>query len=616
MPGGCITDLSERELKRPRGTEPLKGIIDRLNKEEKIPYNIIVSMQNLNSLSTFGAHPKDFNPRQVKPVLLDLTTVLEWYIKYQEEQSTIVTELGVPVEIMKKQTGAKRVNVSTKKRILLILFISVLLICAAIVVTLVTTGVIKSGKNVSAAEIKSLVVLPFENYTGDEHLDYVADGMHASLIGDMGKLGALRVIGETSSNVYKNTPKSAPDIARELHVDALVEPTVTCYGDSVCIQIRVITPFPEEKQLWVADYREDKSEMMNLFNRITKQIASEIMIKLTPEEEHLLARSVTVDRDAYDDYLKAGQYLGDLGKESLQKALKYFNNAIEKEPDWAPLYSGIAQVWLGIQQNGYEPTSVTSPEIYKNLNKALELDPNLSEAHFLKASIAQLMEWDWEKSESEFLKALAVNPNDALSRVSYAQLLCILQRTDEGIAQGRLALNLDPLNPMIKCLYGAILPCAGDCKTALSLAEEITATDPGHYLANNVILFAALRCKEYNKVIKAERYLLPLFNVKEEDIKEIERIFNEQGIVNAYEKIMKHLEEFAEKNPISFSDMASRYIVANQPEKAMDWIEKGFEMHDPQMIYLATKMYNIDPLFKNPRFIAIVKKMNLPLPKD
>ena len=100
-----ITDLSERELKRPRGTEPLKGIIDRLNKEEKIPYNITVSMQNLNSLSTFGAHPKDFDPRQVKPVLLDLTTVLEWYMKYLEAQLTTVTEPGVPGEIRKKQAN-------------------------------------------------------------------------------------------------------------------------------------------------------------------------------------------------------------------------------------------------------------------------------------------------------------------------------------------------------------------------------------------------------------------------------------------------------------------------------------------------------------------------------
>jgi hypothetical protein len=126
---------------------------------------------------------------------------------------------------------------------------------------------------------------------------------------------------------------------------------------------------------------------------------------------------------------------------------------------------------------------------------------------------------------------------------------------------------------------------------------------------------AAFQCKEYDKVIKAERYNLPVFSVKEDDIKEIERIFNEQGIAKAYEKIMILLEKIAENNPISPLDIAIRYIMANQPDKAMDWLEKGFELHDPGMTYIATKIFNLDPLFNNPRFIDIVKKMNLPLPK-
>ena len=114
-------------------------------------------------------------------------------------------------------------------------------------------------------------------------------------------------------------------------------------------------------------------------------------------------------------------------------------------------------------------------------------------------------------------------------------------------------------------------------------------------------------------VIKAERYSLPSFNLKEDEINEIERIFNEEGFIKAYEKIMILLEKFAENNPISPIDMANRYIMANQPDKAMDWLEKGFEIHDPAMTYIATKIF--EPLFNNSRFLGIVKKMNLPLPK-
>jgi tetratricopeptide (TPR) repeat protein len=156
---------------------------------------------------------------------------------------------------------------------------------------------------------------------------------------------------------------------------------------------------------------------------------------------------------------------------------------------------------------------------------------------------------------------------------------------------------------------------AGDFKTGLSLAEEVVAVDPGNYMANNAIILAAYRSKEYDKVLTAEKYLLPVL-IGEDAFKEIERIYREHGIVPAYDKIMKHLEEFAQNNPISPIDMAIRYITANQPDKAIDCIEKGFEIHDPVMIYIATKMLNLEPLFGTPRFIAICEKMNLPLPKS
>ena len=139
----------------------------------------------------------------------------------------------------------------------------------------------------------------------------------------------------------------------------------------------------------------------------------------------------------------------------MNKALEFLNSAVEKDPDWAPLYTGLTEVWMGIQQMGYEPPSVAAPKIFENLNKALELDPDLAEVHYFSAMIAHLMEWDWEKSEKEFLKALAINPNDSLSRIFYSQLLAVLQRNDEALAQGKLAYSLDPLNPNMKSWYGA-----------------------------------------------------------------------------------------------------------------------------------------------------------------
>lgn len=483
-------------------------------------------------------------------------------------------------------------------------YVSFLLIAGLVVFNIVSRGdVLRPGM------IQSLAVLPFDNYTGDEKLDYVAAGMHSALIGDMGKLGALRVTGKNSSSIFKDSGKSAPDIARELDVEALVEPAVMYYGDSIIIQIKLITLYPKERQLFVEDYMVDKSQALNLFSKISKQIADEIMIELSPEEERLFAKSRTVDREAYDDYLRA---LGsiDFSRESLYKSLEYLNHAVEKEPDWAPLYASLVLVWLDIQQMGLEPTSITFPNIYTNLNKALELDPDLFYAHNLGAMIAYLMEWDWERSEKEFLKALAINPSDAGSRIFYAHLLCILQRYDEALPQAQLALELEPLNPNMKLWASFVLMAVGDFKSALELGEEVAAADPNYYMAYAVIENAAFYCRDYNKVMEASKHLL----TKQVDFIEVERIFGESGFVAANEEILRQLELVTLNGFVSPVIMAQRYVMVDQAEKAIEWLEKGLEVRDPNMPYISTQGYLFDPLFDNPGFIEIIQKMNLPLP--
>jgi TolB-like protein len=569
-----VTDLCETELNRPRKTEPLKGIIDKLNKEEKVPSYIVTSMHGLNSLSTYGAHPKDFDPDQVKPALNNLAIIMKWYLTCKgiavPTKPSLVEQEVIAVE-------GKHLKDSTKLE-------------------------------------KSIAVLPFINDSPDQENTYFINGVMEEILNNLQRIKDLRVISRTSAEQYRGQKKPISAIAQELGVNYIVEGSGQKYGNVLRLRTQLIMA-EHESHLGGESFQSEINDVKDIFKiqiKIAESIAKELKAAISPEERKLIEKIPAADLEVYDEYMKARSYLTNTTRESLFKAVEYLNSAVEKNPDWAPLYAGLAEVWIWMQQAGWEQPSVAGPKIFENLNKAMELDPDLAEVHYQSAVIGQLVEWDWEKSEKEFLKALAINPNNPLSRLMYAQLLLILNRPDESLAQRELAISLDPLNPVTKLVYIGTLVQAGDCKASISLLEEALVANPEDISINGMLEIAAYKCKDYDRVIRSLKYSLP-FPFEEDKYKEIETIYRESGIVPAYEELMKKMEKYADINYIGFSDMAIRYIIANQPDKAMDWIEKGFESHDPIMTYITKTAHFFEPLFRNPRFIAICEKMNLPL---
>lgn len=484
-----------------------------------------------------------------------------------------------------------------------------------IIAGLLALNIISRGDMLKPGMIQSMVVLPFHNYTGDEDLEYFVAGMHSSLIGDMGKVSGLRIISETTANAFKNVDKSIPEIASEIGVDAIVEPTVTCLGDTICLQVKVFSAFPEEKLLWVTEYREDKGNMLDLYNRITRQIADEVKVELTETEERRLSGSKKVDKDAYDYYMKGLQYWDQLNQVSLQKALDLMNRAIELDPDFAPAYAGVAEVWLGMAQMGLTPPDIAGPKIFEYLDKAIQLDPEYPRAHYNRARVAVWTEWKWDKGEREFLKALAVNPNDAYSRAHYAHLLIMLQRTEEALVHSRLAVDLDPLNPFILTFHGIVLEEAGEYQEATEVIGKAYEMTPDSYFIQHRFRHVLEKNGEYEKAFELEKRYL---NFGEDVIKSLDRIFKEQGRLAAYEQIVNLYEMQVQDSYVNPLWIGEKYIQIGQYEKGMDYIEKAYEIHDPNMPYLGTRIVfgDYDELHDNPRYLNILKKMNLPLPES
>lgn len=482
-----------------------------------------------------------------------------------------------------------------------------------VIVALIIINIINPVKTLRAGEIQSLLVLPFDNFTGDDQLDYVAAGMHSSLIGDMGQISGLRVISKTTANIYKTLGLSLPEMATRLNTEAVVEPSVMCYGDSVCIHIRVITPFPEEKQIWIGEYKEEKSQILNLYNQVCKQIADEIRVSLTPREEAALAQKKSVNTEAYDLYMRGMYYWDQLTPEALQMALEYFNRAIEVDPDWAPPYAGVAAFWMGVRQMGLAPPSITVPNLYKYLNKCIELDPDAELTHFISAGTAVWTGYEWEKGEREFLEVIKLNPNNADNRAYYAHLLLILKRHKEALIQARQALELDPLNPLIQGLVAVVHWHVGNYEQAIDLANQIRQLVPNHPLALGVLWGANDLLGNYEASLT---YCAQLFGLDEASSSLVLDQFKAQGYIAALGEMIRIVESIPEEQiPVSAATrIAWMYLQVDKKDKALSILEDALEQQGPDLPYVTTGIGHYLELENEPRFLEIVEKMGLPPP--
>ena len=464
---------------------------------------------------------------------------------------------------------------------------------------------------------QSILVFPFNNYLGTDTMEYFVAGMHDALISDIGKISTLNVKSKTTANAIRNTNKTIPEIADELGVNTFVEGAVLCLGDSVCLQVKLFDQ--EENELWIHDFKVERSQILNLYNVVAKEISNEIGVILTPKEERFLARSKTVDPEAYDAYMKGKFYWEKLDRDAMPKSLDYFQLAIEKDPEWADPYAGLANAWsMFATYFKIFPKSVTLPKVYQYLNKALELDPKSAKAHYVKAMVAVWTEFNWVKGEEEFLISLELNPNDALCRMYYSHLLMLLGRLDEAVNQANLALDLDPMKPLILGLYAVVMRVDGNDQSEISHFEKALSIDSNDRFSRGSLfdfhMRAAYRNGDYEKWIEMWDKKVSVSGVwNEEGRAAVVSAFHEKGRIAAIEEMFKMNEKYGNDCFMSGNIKARRYIYLNNYDKAMDCLEEEYEKRDMFMAYIRCDFALHDQLKNNPRYIALLKKMNLPV---
>jgi tetratricopeptide (TPR) repeat protein len=292
--------------------------------------------------------------------------------------------------------------------------------------------------------------------------------------------------------------------------------------------------------------------------------------------------------------------------------MDYFQMAIDKAPNWAPPYAGLANSWflLGFQMQ--IPWNRVIPKTDQYLNKALELDPDDAFSHYTAALIAVWAEWDWDKGEREFLKALELNPSDALCRMYYAHLLTILRRSDEAVYQANMALEQDPMDPLVLSLNAAVMKDAGIIDTAIFRFEKALSINPNFGFALSNLELTYFASGDYEKWIN----LWKKIDCWNEEVKTaVEKALHKHGHIAAIEEMLRQNEVHGREG-CQMGDVYKfiRYKQANNYEKAIDLLEKLYEISWSNMPYLATNEFGYEHLKDNPRYIELLKKMNLPLP--
>jgi TolB-like protein/Tfp pilus assembly protein PilF len=603
-----VSDLCEYELKRPRKTEPLKGIIDKLHHEEKVPAYITTSMHGLNDLSTFGAHPKEFDPQQVKPVLNNLKTIIEWYRKYKDNQiiSKAKTEEAKPD--IEKPINFKELNHKPNKTIITLLS-GLLLVGAIVIILLFVFDIIGGGEraeDLTKLE-KSIAVLPFENLSSDEEQAWFSDGITDVIINQLSKISDLRVLSRTSTLKYgeKEEKKSIPEIGEELGVNYLIEGTVQRQENKMRISVQLIRAL-NEGHVWSEVYDREWKDIFDVQSDIAHRIAEVLKTVLSPEEKANIETSQTKNPEAYNYYLQGRFFINKRTEEGFKKSIEYFERAVASDPDYALAYAGLADAYFLLTWYRLFPRPEGFNKSKEYVLKALNIDKNLAEAHTVLGALLFWNEWKWEEARKELSLAIELNPNFVTAHSYYSELLGILRQNDEARQEINIALKLDPFFPTMHILSATYYIQESKLNEALIEYKKAQEISPDFNVQWG-FFYVYTKLGEDQLAIEALQKNLLIDPLLAENANLVKDVFNKSGMNGIHQWLIELELKKPAPDPLN---IALWYAMMDRKEESLNWLEKAFEERIPSLPGINND-HECDNLRSEPRFIALIKKMGL-----
>jgi TolB-like protein/DNA-binding winged helix-turn-helix (wHTH) protein/Tfp pilus assembly protein PilF len=502
------------------------------------------------------------------------------------------------------QSHKKRV-VSTRLKVLL----GSVAVLALFTVALVLNRA-SSAKDRGRPPIKSLAVLPLKNFSGDPSQEYLADGMTEEIIGRLSQIHDLRVISRTSVMHFKDTQLSVPEIARTLRVDAIVEGSVMREGNRIRVSAQLIRGMTDE-HFWSESYDRDLGDALALQSDVAQTIARKVEVTITGEERRRLTAVRSVSPEAYESYLRGRFALANEGnsRADIEESIRDFEKAIKSDPTFAKAYVGLANahahlstVFIGASPEQERPKAMSAAR------KALELDPELAEAHVLLADMQQ-EQWQWAEAEAEYKRALELNPSDAAAHAKFAVWLLCQGRTDEAFAWAQRGRELDPL-AVSGVDVGWILFQARRYDEAIQEFRSMLAVRPDNATALWFLGFVLIANRQPEEAIPVLEKAVSITDRSPGVIGVLVRAYAHAGRRTDALRLLAELKRRKQTGYVPAAAFANAYLGLGDNEQAFAWLEQAYNEQSNFLQWLKVHPF-YDPLRDDPRFKNLLHRVGL-----
>ena len=459
----------------------------------------------------------------------------------------------------------------------------------------------------SQGRIDSIAVLPFANVSNDPKTEYLSDGITESLINSLSQLPNLSVMSRNTVFRYKGQTNDPQKLGHDLGVKAILTGRLIQTGDELMISVS-LEDVPGSRQIWGEQYNRKLSNLVSVQQEIAADIYGRLRPKLEGEERKLLAKRPTEDVEAYQLYLQGLFYWNKWTEADLKKAADYFTQAVQKDPRYALSYAGLADTY-SLLGDYYLPPSEAWPKAKAAAMRALEIDGTLPEAHTSLALVKEHFEWDWSGADSEFRRAIELNPNSAPAHQWYGDYLANMGRSEDGLRETRRAQELDPLSLMINTTLGWQLYLARRSDQAIEQLRKVLDIDAKFTPARRMLEEVYAQSGRQKEAV-AERAKILSLSGSPEFAASIEEDFSKSGYKGVLQSWLDGLTEVSKHGYVSAYSIAEGYMRLGQKDRAFAWLEKAYEDHDSGLVSIAVEPM-FDPIRSDPRFKDIVRRMKL-----